>query len=57
VVIEGDPSALAALVYEGRGLDEALHTGEIRVEGDRSAVERFLRLFPLPDQAASAVGV
>jgi DNA-binding HxlR family transcriptional regulator/putative sterol carrier protein len=56
VVIEGDPSELAALVYEGRRLDEALRSGEIRVEGDRSAVERFLRLFPLPEQAASAVG-
>jgi DNA-binding HxlR family transcriptional regulator len=56
VVIEGDPGELAALVYEGRRLDEALRSGEIRVEGDRSAVERFLRLFPLPEQAASAVG-
>ena len=56
VVIEGDPGELAALVYEGRRLDEALRSGEIRVEGDKSAVERFLRLFPLPEQAASAVG-
>ena len=56
VVIEGDPGELAALVYEGHRLDEALRSGEIRVEGDRSAVERFLRLFPLPEQAASAVG-
>jgi DNA-binding HxlR family transcriptional regulator len=56
VVIEGDPGELAALVYEGRRLDEALRSGEIRVEGDRSAVERFLRLFPLPEQPASAVG-
>ena len=56
VVIEGDPGELAALVYEGRRLDETLRSGGIRVEGDRSAVERFLRLFPLPEQAASAVG-
>jgi DNA-binding HxlR family transcriptional regulator len=56
VVIEGDPGELAALVYEGRRLDEALRSGEIRVEGDRSAVERFLGLFPLPEEAASAVG-
>jgi hypothetical protein len=53
-VIEGDPGALGALVYEGRGLDEALRSGDVRIEGDRSKVERFLTLFPLPETAASA---
>ena len=55
-IIEGDPAALAALVYEDRRLDEALRSGEIKIEGDRSSVERFLGLFPLPAPAASAVG-
>jgi DNA-binding HxlR family transcriptional regulator len=55
-VIEGDPGALVALVYEGRELDEALRSGDVRVEGDRSAVERFLTLFPLPEPAATAAG-
>src|SRR5919112_5355611 len=54
-IIEGDPAALAALVYEGRRLDEALSSGEIKIEGDKSAVERFLRLFPLPEQDAYGV--
>jgi DNA-binding HxlR family transcriptional regulator len=54
--IETDPATLAALVYEGRPLEEALRSGEIKIEGDRSAVERFLGLFPLPEPAASAAG-
>jgi DNA-binding HxlR family transcriptional regulator len=55
-VIEGDPGVLGALVYEGRGLDEALSSGDVRIEGDRSKVERFLTLFPLPEPAASVAG-
>jgi DNA-binding HxlR family transcriptional regulator/putative sterol carrier protein len=54
--IEADPATLAALVYEGRQLDEALRSGDIEIEGDESAVERFLTLFPLPEPAPSAVG-
>ncbi len=55
-IIETDPATLGALVYEGRQLDEALRSGDIKIEGDRSAVERFLGLFPLPASAATAVG-
>ena len=55
-VIEGDPGVLGALVYEGRGLDEALRSGDVGIEGDRSKVERFFTLFPLPEPAASAAG-
>jgi DNA-binding HxlR family transcriptional regulator len=55
-IIESYPATLAALVYEGCSLDEALRSGDIKIEGDRSAVERFLGLFPLPASAASAVG-
>ncbi len=54
--IETDPATLAALVYEGRGLDEALGSGDIRIEGDGSAVARFLGLFPLPEPAALGNG-
>ncbi len=55
-IIQSDPATMAALVYEGRPLDEAVRSGDIKIEGDRSAVERFLGLFPLPTPAASAVG-
>ena len=54
--IETDPGTLAALVFEGRKLDEALRSGDLNLEGDKQAVERFLTLFPLPEPAATAVG-
>lgn len=54
VVVEASPKTLAGLVYEGRDLDEALRSGDANVEGDRSAVERFLALFSLPEPAATA---
>src|SRR5215207_3048037 len=54
--IETGPAALATLVYEGRPLAEALRSGDVKIEGDESAVARFLTLFPLPEPAATAVG-
>ena len=54
--IETDSGTLAALVYEGRQLGEALRSGDIKMEGDESAVERFLTLFPLPELAPPAAG-
>lgn len=54
-VVETDAGTLAALVYEGRQLAEALRSGDVRIEGDRQAVERLLTLFPLPEPAAVAV--
>jgi DNA-binding HxlR family transcriptional regulator/putative sterol carrier protein len=50
-VIETSSATLAALVYEDRDLAEALHSGEVKIEGDESAVESFLGLFPLPEPA------
>jgi DNA-binding HxlR family transcriptional regulator len=49
-----DPATLAALVYNGRPLAEARRSGDVEIEGDESAVERFLGLFPLPEPAARA---
>jgi DNA-binding HxlR family transcriptional regulator len=54
--IETDAATLAALVYEGRELAEALRAGEVKIEGDEAAVERFVRLFPLPEPAAPVLG-
>jgi DNA-binding HxlR family transcriptional regulator len=56
-IIETDAGTLAALVYEGRELAEALRAGEIKIEGDRSAVARFVRLFPLPEPALPLAGL
>lgn len=53
-IVETDPGTLAALVYGGRGLSEALRSGDLEIEGDRTAVERFLGLFPLPEPAPPA---
>ena len=47
-------STLAELVYDDRELAEAVRLGDTRIEGDESAVEHFLTLFPLPEPAAPA---
>lgn len=52
-VVETEAGTLAALVYEELELDDALRSGELRIEGDRELVERFLTLFPLPEPAAA----
>jgi DNA-binding HxlR family transcriptional regulator len=54
--IETDASMLAALVYDGHDLAEAVRSGEVKIEGDESAVARFLTLFPLPEPASPVAG-
>jgi len=54
--IETDAATLAALVYDGRPLAEAVRSGDVKIGGDKSAVERFLGLFPLPEPASPAAG-
>jgi DNA-binding HxlR family transcriptional regulator len=54
--IETDAETLAALVYEGGDLDEALRAGEVEIGGDRSAVERLMGLFQLPEPAPKPEG-
>jgi hypothetical protein len=39
---------------KGRDLAEALRSGDLKLEGDESAVERSLTLFPLPEPAITA---
>jgi DNA-binding HxlR family transcriptional regulator len=51
--VEADPNALAAVVYGGRKLSEALAAGDIKIEGDKALVKRFVTLFPLPERAAA----
>jgi DNA-binding HxlR family transcriptional regulator len=46
--IEATVDALVAVVYGGRKLADALKAGELKVEGDRAVVKRFVTLFPLP---------
>jgi len=53
--VEADSNTLAGLIYGGRPLSEAMHSGEVRIEGDEAAVEHFLTLFPLPEPATPAL--
>jgi DNA-binding HxlR family transcriptional regulator len=46
---------LAVLLWGGRDLGEALGSGDVALEGDRGAFERFLTLFPLPETAGTTV--
>jgi alkyl sulfatase BDS1-like metallo-beta-lactamase superfamily hydrolase len=51
-VIETDPGTLAAVAFDGRPLADAVRAGQMRVEGDKSALKRLVRLFPTPAPAA-----
>jgi DNA-binding HxlR family transcriptional regulator len=53
--VDTDPATLAALLWDGRRLGEALRSGDITIEGDRAAVGRFLEAFPQPEPAALPV--
>ena len=48
VMIAAEPGALAAVLWHGRHLREAVATGDVTVVGPRRTAARFLRLFPLP---------
>jgi DNA-binding HxlR family transcriptional regulator len=45
---------LVDVVFNGRSLGDALEAGEIAIEGDRKAAERYVNLFPLPDEVSPA---
>jgi len=52
--IEGNSDTLASVVYGGRKFAEALRSGDVKVEGDKSIARRFLTLFPLPERARAS---
>jgi DNA-binding HxlR family transcriptional regulator len=49
--LDTDRSTLAALLYGGYSLDDAVRAGRAAIGGKTAAVARFLRLFPLPPPA------
>src|SRR5215216_4016355 len=53
--IDTDPGTLDTVLWGGRPLAEAQRSGSMTIEGDKAAVERFVRLFPMPEPAAAAV--
>jgi len=44
------------VVYKDRQLAEALRSGDLKFEDDRTAVARFLSLIALPEPATPIVG-
>ena len=50
VVFEADQHAIAAVIYGGRPLADALADGSIRLTGDRAVAEHYLTRFPLPEK-------
>jgi DNA-binding HxlR family transcriptional regulator/putative sterol carrier protein len=50
--LDTDVATLRRLVFGDRTLVDALRTGELRLDGQRPAVTRFLRLFPRPTPLA-----
>lgn len=46
--IETDPGTLRSVVFAGRPLDDAIGSGDLRLQGDRLAAERFTACFPRP---------
>ena len=50
--IATDPGTLAGLLTGQLGLDAAVDSGLARIEGSKREVNRFLRLFPMPEPCA-----
>jgi DNA-binding HxlR family transcriptional regulator len=50
--LETDPQTLATLLYQGRLLEDALHTGDATIAGDTTVVTELLQLFPVPEPAS-----
>jgi DNA-binding HxlR family transcriptional regulator len=48
-VIDADVEALRGVLWHGHELADAVRAGDVRIEGDRRLVARFVRLFPHPE--------
>jgi DNA-binding HxlR family transcriptional regulator/putative sterol carrier protein len=54
--IATDPNTLNAVLWGGRPLADAQRAGDLSIEGDKAAVSRLVRLFPMPEPAAAGSG-
>ena len=52
VVFDADQHAIAAVIYGGRPLTDALGDGSVRLIGQRAVAENYVSRFPLPDKFA-----
>jgi DNA-binding HxlR family transcriptional regulator/putative sterol carrier protein len=55
-VIESDTPTFAQLISGERTPAEALRAGDVKIDGGRQALERFLGYFPMPEPAATTAG-
>jgi DNA-binding HxlR family transcriptional regulator len=53
-VLDTDPLTLAAVVFDGRDLGEAVRNQQLSIRGDTAAAARFVTLFRLPEPASVA---
>lgn len=53
VIFTGDQNALVAVIYGGARFADVAET--LKIDGDRTLADRFVRLFPLPPKAPSMV--
>ena len=53
-ILETDPDTLVAVIYGGVRLTDAKRRGGLRITGKADVVQRFVKLFPLPDPAPAA---
>jgi DNA-binding HxlR family transcriptional regulator len=51
-IIETDPATLASVLWHGRSVAEAQRSGNLKLQGSKSAAQRFFTLFPLPEPVA-----
>ena len=51
--IATDPDTLVGVLWGGQSLSKAERSRKMTIEGDKTAVERFVRLFPVPERAAA----
>ncbi|MGI9823659.1 winged helix-turn-helix transcriptional regulator [Agromyces sp. Marseille-Q5079] len=52
-VITADSSTVKDVIWNGRSIEAAEEAGELSLSGDRELVQRFVRLFPLPEPATA----
>jgi DNA-binding HxlR family transcriptional regulator len=52
--IDTDPGTLTSVLWGGLSISDAQQSGSLTIDGDRTAVERFVRLFPMPEPATAS---
>jgi DNA-binding HxlR family transcriptional regulator/putative sterol carrier protein len=52
--VETDSDTFSAVLWGGRSLADAQRSGDMSTEGDKAAVQRLVRLFPIPQPLGAA---